>query len=59
MMSMLLPEFVQSVSFSFFDEKMTVSDFKSFFFEFFDNFRLGIFLINGKMSFSLVESDIR
>lgn len=56
---MLLPEFVQSISFSFFNEEVTVSDFKSFFFESFDDFWLGIFLINGEMSFSLVESDIR
>lgn len=37
---------------------MTVSNFKSFFFESFNDFRCGVFLINGKMSFSFMESNV-
>lgn len=37
---------------------MTVSNFKSFFFKSFDDFRCSVFLINGKMSFSFMESNV-
>lgn len=58
MVPVLLPEFAERISFSFLDDKLTVSDFESFLFESFDDFRLGIFLIKGEVSLSFVESNV-
>ena len=59
MVAMLLPEFVQSITFSLLDNQLAVTDFESFLFESFDDFGFGIFLIEGKVTFSFVESNIR
>lgn len=58
MMTMLLPEFVQCITFSFFNDKVAVTNFKTFFFEFFDNFWFSVFLIDGEVTFSFMESDV-
>lgn len=58
MVSVLLPEFTERISFSFLDDELAVSDFESFFFKSFDDFGLGIFLIKGEVSLSFVESNV-
>jgi hypothetical protein len=58
MVSVLLPEFAECISFSFLDDELAVSDFESFLFESFDDFGLGIFLIKGEVSLSFVESNV-
>ena len=59
MVTVFLPEFAQSIAFSFLDDQLAVTDFQSFFFQSFNDLRLSIFLIKGKVSFSFVESHVR
>ena len=59
MVSVLLPEFAERISFSLLNDELAVSDFESFLFESFDDFGFGIFLIKCEVSFSFVESNIR
>ena len=58
MVTMLLPEFTQCVTFSLLDDELTVADLKSLLFESFNDFGLCVFLIKSEVAFSLVESDI-
>lgn len=58
MVAVLLPEFAQCVTFSLFNDELTISDLESFLFEFFNNLWCGVLLIKGKMTFGFVESDV-
>lgn len=59
MVAVLLPEFVQGITLSLLDDKLTVTNLQSFLFESFDDFGFGVFLIKGKVSFGFVESNVR
>ena len=58
MVSMFLPEFVQGVSFSLFNDQLTVTYFNTLSLEFSDNLWWSIFFIDSEMSFRLMEPDI-
>ncbi len=53
MVSVLLPEFTECISFSFLGDELTVSDFESFFFESFNDFKCENFVSRDQLWFSL------
>ena len=59
MIAMFFPKLVQIITFSLLDSQLCISDLQTLFFEFGNDFGLGIFLIQCKVTLRLVESDIR
>lgn len=59
MIAMFFPKLVQIITFSLLDSQLCISDLQTLFLEFGNDFGLGIFLIQCKVTLRLVESDIR